>query len=386
MESPREISVPLGTDDVTPEWLSTVLGCKIDPTTMVLTPGAQEDKGYLSNLLRIVCYEVGSKKQYNLIVKLIPLVEDMRQVVIAMNFDKVEVVAYQKVIPALIAQVAELNEYICPFIFGKFLESERDYSSVLVMEDLKPLNYCTFDFGNNNITELQLEQGINFLAMFHLAGSALEESEGKKIDELFPLLKGDVFRLISVFQSMMPGTYPCLLETLKASSTEVRDAYASLEQDMNEIIEKILLKAIECKNLIHGDPWCNNIMYNTDPSKSPKVIDWQTLSYMDVTIDLAIHITSCLPTAKITRGKVQELVKKYWELFDGLCKQRNLSHAQPRSWTQFETFFKTYGLAFAVIWFISSMVHVYTGNELERIVKVFDFFKEEGVLDFMSSL
>jgi len=187
MESRDEVIVPFTPDEVTPELLSKILDFQIDPGTLTISPNAYEGKGFLSNLLRVVCSRLGSTGKINLIVKLMPLDPTFRDVLVSMGFDKAEILGYKQVIPALIAQLPEFGDYVCPFIFGKFAESDKGYGSFLVLEDLKPLEYFTLDFGED-LTEFQIEEGINFLVKLHFAGALVEEAEGKPLSQLFPFL------------------------------------------------------------------------------------------------------------------------------------------------------------------------------------------------------
>lgn len=385
MDPRQGVNIPCTPDEVTSEWLSTILGCKIDPTTLSLTPNAQEDKGYMSNLLRIVCYEVESLRQFNLIVKLLPQIKEIRDTLIELSFDKIEIQAYEKVIPGLISQVPELSDYICPFIFGKFLESEHDYRSVMVMQDLKPLNFFTYDFGDDNIPPFVLDSGIDFLAMLHFAGSALENSKGKKMNELYSVLKIDVSLFISKCHIWVVEGFPMVFKKLANVKPEVKEAYVSLQPFIGEIMIDLMKKSAENPSIIHADLWSNNILCYKDASKVPKVIDWQILRYQDAGLDLAVFLTSTLPTKDITMKNIQSMVVKYWNCLETCYKERNLLQLLRRSRADFEQFFRTYGLAYAVIWFILSMPS-FEGKSLERIVRVYEFFYEAGVISFMLSL
>jgi len=387
MESQDKVIVPFTPDEVTSDLLSNILGFKVDPTTLAIAPNSYEGKGFLSNLLRVVCTKLGSTQKINLIVKLMPQDPVFRDILVSMEFDKAEILGYQKVIPALIAQVPEFGNYVCPFIFGKFTESERGYGSFLVLEDLKPLDYFTLDFGED-LTQFQIEEGINFLVKLHFAGGLVEEAEGKPLSQLFPFLLpgGDgITKISECCKSGMPEGFPQVFQLLSNSSSQVREAYTSLQSTIGDIIVNVFQMAAEFPSLIHADLWTNNILFNNDRMRHTKVIDWQIISYRDATVDLAIFLISSLSTREITIENVPSFVQKYYNLYQKTCLEKNVSHLVRRNWVEFLQYFNTVGLSFATIWLISS-VFSFIGKNDERLIRIFEFFYEAGVISWMANL
>jgi len=382
MEAKHQVMIPLTIEEFTPDWLSTILGFRVDPATLSLTPNTEEQNGFLSRMLRISCTNIDSTERINLIVKLMPEASDFRDIVISMGLDRTEIQAYQTVLPALIDQVPELADYLCPFIFGKFVQSEPGPNSILVLEDLKPLGYFTLG-STQDATQSQIEDGIDFLAKLHFAGSLLEESDGRAVDKIFPFLKPNVKTLAGGYQAGMPAVFPKLLQLLSNSSQQVHGAYAALQPAIQEIIFDIFTKATECPSLVHGDLWRSNMLFNNDPSRHTKVIDWQILGYRDAVLDLAVFLISILPIPEITVDNLQNLVQAYFTLFQKFCEEKNLPHLLRRNWTEFWDSFTTIGLSFSAVWVISSII---ARKDDERLIKLFEFFLEAGAISFMSKL
>jgi len=165
----------------------------------------------------------------------------------------------------------------------------------------------------------------------------------------------------------------------------VQEAYASIQLTIDDINVNIFQKAAEFPSLIHADLWTNNILFNNDPSRRTKVIDWQIISYRDAKVDLATFLISSLATNQIAIDNVQSLVQKYYNLFQKTSVVWNVPHLVRRNWDEFLQYFNTVGLSFAAIWFILSLVSL-AGKNDERLIRIFEFFHEAGVISWMANL
>jgi hypothetical protein len=384
-----QIPVPTNVKEITPEWTSRILGCKISEKDFHIQTDVQNGSGYLSKMSRLECKSESNGKSYSLIIKLLPEDEIMRALVVSEEFDKTEIQFYCIVMPRLIEIVPELEEYLCHSYYGKVQaqddEKGLEYSSVLVMEDLKPLGYYTINFAGQETLE-QMREVVQFLAKFHFAGMVLEENEGKPLPEVYDFLQGAEDDKESMFYGMAKVGFIDIVNLAKehGASQNLIDAFNKLAPHSDEIIEKVQEAGLSFACLIHGDLWPNNLLYNENPKMHTKVIDWQLLGYKDPAFDLAVTIISCLSMDQYESkdGMTSELLQLYYETFTAQCELAGKNHFIKRDFETFKTFFFTWGTSYMLLWCL--MASDPFAASYPKLFKIYEFLtKEANVHEFL---
>lgn len=104
--------VPMSAEDVTPLWLSQILGVKVSTKNFEKEINVHKGSGFLSSMIRVRCFSASDKsKEYNLIVKLLPEAGPMFDLVLSEQFDKTEINFYQKIMHDLIKVAVNLRQY-----------------------------------------------------------------------------------------------------------------------------------------------------------------------------------------------------------------------------------------------------------------------------------
>jgi thiamine kinase-like enzyme len=79
--------------------------------------------------------------------------------------------------------------------------------------------------------------------------------------------------------------------------------------------------------ITHTDFWCNNLLFKESPDDSLNdncsVLDWQMITYSRPTNDIALLITSSLPSS-IRRQHTNKLLDLYYNLLRSNCAKIGL--------------------------------------------------------------
>ena len=395
--------LPINVDEVTAPWFSKILkDVHIKPETFKMVPNAQDGTGFLSMIARVEFEtepaenDKNFRKKYNLIVKLIPDAEsflpEARDCILEGKYDMVEINTYQQIFPELIREVPGLKKYVCEVYFAGIQEEDKlnktPYTSVLVLEDLKPLGYFTKVF-NETFSPDEFAQGIDFLASFHVASKCLELKEKKTIPEIYPWFKNWMViengKVPSFFQHCPTGfesIYEFLAEQSKPALIPI---YKKLDLQISKILEVILLAGLEYPCAAHIDLWSHNILVSRDGSKPIQVIDWQLLAYTDPMMDLAVYILTTLPLGSLNPAGISKALRAYYVRYTELCREKNIP--EERNFEEIEKFFNTYGLGFVVIWYAMSSrpIRNVPGSEA-KFLRVLELLVELGTPEFLLSV
>lgn len=89
-----------------------------------------------------------------------------------------------------------------------------------------------------------------------------------------------------------------------------------------------LLQPIEPMGVMtHTDFWCNNLLFKVEPDDSRNdnctILDWQMITYSRPTNDIALLITSSLPSS-IRRQHTTKLLDLYYNLLRSNCSKLSL--------------------------------------------------------------
>jgi len=394
--------LPVTFDDLTPSWFSDILGVQVNPKTFKTAPNAQAGMGFLSMLVRVE-FEAETPgngtttpKKYNLIVKLLPdehsFLDGARDIIVEDKIDRLEVNTYRYLLPDLIHEIPELEKYICKLYFAGIQEEDirtkTPYTSVLVLEDLRPLGYTTKLY-NETIREQEFAQGLDFLASMHAASKSLEHRKGMKIPEIYPWFrnwldpaaegKGSGSSMFSYFPAGFQAVYKFLEEQGKS---ELMQQYKNIEPRVTNIDEGVLLAARDHACLIHTDMWSHNVLVNDDLEKPVKVVDWQLIAYADPMFDLAIFVLSTLPKESMNPAGISKAFGTYYKRYTELCTEKKVPVG--RTLVEMENFLMTYGLSFALGWFVLTAIAATSiPNSGEKLIRALELFVELGTTDFL---
>jgi thiamine kinase-like enzyme len=95
-----------------------------------------------------------------------------------------------------------------------------------------------------------------------------------------------------------------------------------------KILIENLLQPVEPMGLMtHTDFWCNNLLFKTTPddtlNDNCSVLDWQMITYSRPTNDVALLITSSLPSS-VRRQHTSKLLDLYYNLLRSNCTKISL--------------------------------------------------------------
>ena len=390
--------IPMSLDDITPQWISSAIGLTInEDSSFKLIPNIQDGSGFLSSMIRVQAETTinGSKKPINLIVKLLPMDKDKRGFVKSQGLDATENNFYAHIVTKITEIVPELEYYFCKCYYSAVdTEDKCAGSSVLILDDLQPKGYYAISF-TENIPNDRLHDVIKFMAKFHFASRAIEIREGVPLSKMYNFLQG-VSREKGVvdFMNVMvkSGFSKCFDELVShGAQLYVCSAVKNCLKASDSIVDFVLNSGETHPCLIHGDLWSNNILFRDGISaeKNTIVIDWQLLAYKNPTFDLTVTMLSCLPQEQVCKSRVDELLKMYYALYVENCetneigKQHDLKSFTPfGNFMEFEKFFYTYGMSYALVWFAASVEAF--DKDMPRFIRVMEFLVGElKMYDFL---
>jgi thiamine kinase-like enzyme len=128
------------------------------------------------------------------------------------------------------------------------------------------------------------------------------------------------------YQQLVEQGLPQLMKFLeqKADYDNEIEALASIRPKTKKLIEG-LLQPVEPIGLItHTDFWCNNLLFKDDAKDDNCIIlDWQMVTYSRPTNDIALLITSSLPS-DVRRENSQKLLDLYHNSLKTNCAKLNI--------------------------------------------------------------
>jgi len=402
MENNNIPNIPKDLKEITPEWISQILNVSIDLKTWKCPSNVSDGTGFLSLMARIEFESENPFKKHNYVVKLIPPVESSlegaRDIMLNDKFDKIEIEAYKSLLPMLLKENPALEQNLCKVVYAEVQEENlsvgQTYSSVIILEDLKTASFSLVGYGDL-IDKKYFYQGLDFIANFHVASHSLEKKLKKPISEVFPWTKNwyspELYDA-HVPTNTMPGLYrfivngfPHLFKLLgdKTELAHLTPTFRKIESNIRPIMQNLFRAAQEFPVIIHGDLWPHN--YLIHESLPMKVIDWQLTGYTDPIIEVAFFIVLSSNIEDLNLKSVEARCKYYYELYEKLCKDRGM--VPTRNWVDFQNFFMTFGLAYAMLMVMSGAeCFPSIKNGIEKNIKTYQLFDELKVPEFMLSL
>lgn len=100
-----------------------------------------------------------------------------------------------------------------------------------------------------------------------------------------------------------------------------------LRPKTRNLIEKLLQPTEPMGLITHTDFWCNNLLFKRQLDASYNdnctILDWQMITYSSPTNDIALLITSSLPSS-VRRQHSGRLLELYYNLLKSNCEKLSL--------------------------------------------------------------
>lgn len=298
----------------------------IEENYKMLTPPGEH---YGSIMLAVdVAIKRPNKKEevLNLVAKLIPVHEMLRNVFnIGITFKK-EVSAYLDAIPALIQLQEEYNfpenEILdmFPKCYGARIsldqnKNEVDDNAAIIFENLKVQGYIMED----RMVGFDLKHAeliVRDLAKFHSAGIALRKLK----PDVFKEKVGPSILQCPSLERLPPSFRECVIEF-----TSITEETKSYVQRLKDFMEKSLEQFKQPQPLpndafataIHSDYWVNNTLVLRDKNGNPiknRMVDMQLLTYASCVRDLLFFLFTSVINSVLDEN-YDNLIKLYHDEF-----------------------------------------------------------------------
>lgn len=113
----------------------------------------------------------------------------------------------------------------------------------------------------------------------------------------------------------------------KGSYEQELQVLEQLRPKTKNLIEKLLQPTEPMGLITHTDFWCNNLLFKRELDDSYNdnccILDWQMITYSSPTNDIALLITSSLPSS-IRRQHTGKLLDFYYNLLKANCHKLSL--------------------------------------------------------------
>ncbi|XP_078586098.1 uncharacterized protein LOC144867950 isoform X2 [Branchiostoma floridae x Branchiostoma japonicum] len=293
MAASDKIVIPQSAEDIAPSWVQQVLQRDLPDVTITdvhVKGPIGEGEGFMTNLIAFDAVGIrnGTSQCYSLVAKLTDLASTLCPRDNLIDYERVEIVFYSRVVPELLSVAADDHRPLDDsFFLPKCYFAATDPSSMVsvrVMENLKTQGFSI----KPNLQPLNREEmmlTVGALAQLHGLSHRLDVRSGVPLPEK------------CTFGPFSPPVVAHLckegLKTFAEAFPEEKDLLVRLEKVVNvqRFLEDLAdRKSSRLRVLNHGDCWTNNIMikYAGDVPTAVKLVDWQVIQYVPPTYDLAM--------------------------------------------------------------------------------------------------
>ncbi|XP_043289324.1 uncharacterized protein [Venturia canescens] len=392
---------------VTKEWLESLLtvhhgeGSSIFIEDFEVSPGCTAGESVLSDILAVtVDYTTKpdeTKRELNVIVKLLPQDAFSRFFVTEAQFDLREIKFYTQVVPDLEAfqkrqSASPENSIELPIPgcvhahykpAGGTEESPEPPESFLVLENLRTRGFEGAEF-SRGLTLRQAEAALSAVACLHALSLALKVKEGRALSERYSFLF-QTARATDSYQQLVERGLPQLARFLerRPGLEAVLEALLALRPRTKEIIASLLAPEGPLALITHTDFWCNNLLFKSSDDGGCKcaILDWQMVTYSRPTNDIALLLVSSVPT-ELRRRHTESLLDKYWQVLTTTCQNLDLDIPRDLGYTRSDLAADYRRSQLLALLLCIGSVDVALGDPLteQRLIDVLEDLHNDGVL------
>ena len=265
--------IPKTIVDVTPKWLSNILGLEI--TDLEVTK-IGEGIGLLGDIYRVELFP-GEHFPKSVVVKLPSSFEDNRQQGVALGMFEAEVRFYNQLGPMI-------NVGLPKIYHADILEGTADF--VIVMEDLSDLMMVSQSEG---MSVLQAEAAVKVLAKIHSVWWGRMESN--EFDWIPSMIGPRIEFVTKSLSGMFPKFAESFGEYLTPEALGLYELFSKNYLNVNKV-----LAARSPWTLVHQDCRVENMLFGEIGSDHVAVIDWQGIGRGPSSYDLAYLLGGSVET------------------------------------------------------------------------------------------
>jgi len=303
MVTPTKAEVPSGIDDVTPQWLTTVLGGAT--VTDVRAERIAQDTGFSSLLYRL--HLAGDAGVPSTLVVKLPAESEARGAMDLLGGYRREVAFYRSV-----AGTAPLST---PEVYAARMDANSDF--VLVLEDLQGWDNA------DHLAGLSLDRARCCIAQ--LAGLHAWSTDPANAAALgaFPSLDTPMTR------DMLPAAFePAWRIYRDKANAPVPPALEKYAERFAELAPQAMDALSKRSMLIHGDIRADNMFFS---GGQLKVVDFQLAAKGAGATDIGYLVSQGLPT-EVRRGNDEALVREY---LDRLAEHGVIDYSFDEAWRHY---------------------------------------------------
>ncbi|XP_066250418.1 uncharacterized protein [Euwallacea similis] len=246
---------------------------------------------YLGTIYRVTVKEKGNHKHKKFILKCALKNVEVRSELPFQDIYHRELFMYQTVLPTL-ETFQEKVGLVMPFkAYTKCLQgSLEEGQECLLMEDLAEIGYKTLDDKTKPLDQTHLDLVLHEVAKLHSISLAMQLLEPEAFRSLQKNLqnyweKNEHFR--SSLKENLEKRIEITLKLLKADAKAV-EALERCKKEIKRIVKESAVKE-QPLVVIHGDIWCNNLMFKYEDSALPTnlcFLDWQISQVQSPAVEL----------------------------------------------------------------------------------------------------
>ncbi|XP_044264334.1 uncharacterized protein LOC123011107 [Tribolium madens] len=320
--------------------------------------GSLKGDGYMGIINRVKIWN--NSKYVNVVIKSALCGKHVREQVPIRKAYEREIYMYTTVFPEFEKLLYERN------ITNGFKEIAKCYGSFLkeneeclILENLKEIDYRLWD-RTVPMNADHVALGFATYGKFHGTGLALKYLKPEKYEEISKNLKHIFYNEVETpeekarFEERSKTIFGNGFKAV-AGNEQATQALTRFTQQCEKFFGEDVKKIDKYSTILHGDCWCNNMMYkytdkaNTDKPTDICLLDWQVAYIGSPMFDLAYFF--CANSSKEVLYNIEELLKIYYENLSSTIQEAGLNPDEVFSYDELKyqwKFYARYGLFMAL--------------------------------------